>query len=226
MSLGRSGDKNNTPFPQPYPSSQASMEKPVVVLQSRCRQHSPHPVDIMKMKSQRVSSTELSRGLLQKNEQKKNCLPDTHYFPSHVSTDEGCEASEDTTTAPNFTISDNLGSTESAQELRHLIDAMKVEFTRLRNSKQQAEDKAMRLQTELLLQRKKNEELSVLLYAENEHLKAVANTKDKKLEQAVETIHQLENEIQSLKGKKERRKKHTRDRVGSHEKASKNSTIV
>lgn len=130
------------------------MEQPVDVLQSRCRQGSPHPVDVMKMKSQRVSSTEISRGLLRKNEEKKNCLPETRCYPSHYSTDEVCKASDDTS-APNFTISENLSSTESAQELRHLIDAMKIEFMRLRNSKQQAEDKAVRLQNDLLLQQKR-----------------------------------------------------------------------
>ena len=51
-----------------------------------------------------------------------------------------------------------------------------------------------------------------MLRTENEHLKAVANAKDKKLEQAMKTIHQLENEIQTLKIIKERRKKHDRDR--------------
>ena len=200
------------------------MEHQIVTLRSRCRQQSPHPVDIMK------GQVSLSKGIPQKSngdrQVVKICnqiLPDTkqqqqqhHYYSSHISTVDAFEQGNgDHNTMPDFTLSDNLESTESAQELRHLIDAMKSEFLRLRNSKLHAEDRADRLQTDLIQQQQKSEKLSEVLRTENEHLKAVANSKDKKLEQAMKTIHQLENEIQTLKIIKERRKKHDRDRGGS-----------
>ena len=145
-------------------------------------------------------------------------LPDTHHCLPHTSSHEVySEGSEDEDTIPNFTISDTLGSTESAQELRHLIDALKIEFLRLRNSKLQAEDRSARLQTKLIYQQRQMEKSSMALCAENEHLKAVANTRDQDLEQAMKTIHQLEDEVRILKGKKERRKKNACDRVGPHE---------
>ncbi len=200
--------------------SSMPMEHQIVTHRSRCRQQSPHPVDIMK------GQVSLSKGIPQKSngdrQVVKICnqiLPDTkqqqhHYYSSsHISTvDAYEEVIGDHNTIPDFTLSDNLESTESAQELRHLIDAMKSEFLRLRNSKLQAEDRADRLQTDLIQQQQKSEKLSEVLRTENEHLKAVANAKDKKLEQAMKTIHQLENEIQTLKIIKERRKKHDRDR--------------
>ncbi len=152
-------------------------------------------------------------------------LPDTHHCPPHILPHEVCgDGSEDEDTIPNFSISENLGSTEFAQELRHLIDAMKIEFLRLRNSKLQAEDRAARLQTNLIFQRQQMEKSSMALRAENEHLKAIANERDKDLEQAMKTILQLEDEIRILKGKKERRKKKDRDRVGPHEKSLKRNT--
>ena len=188
----------------------------------------------------RASSSEISRRISQEKHDPKFCnharspvtimnsitlLPDTYSCPPHISSHEVCgEGSEDEDTIPNFTISDNLGSTESAQELRHLIDAMKIEFLRLRNSKLQAEDRAARLQTNLIFQQRQMEKSSMALRAENEHLKAVANARDKNLEQAMKTINQLEDEIRILKGKKERRKKNDRDRVGPHEKSLKRNT--
>lgn len=70
--------------------------------------------------------------------------------------------------------------------------------------------------------------MSVLLFAENEHLKVVVNAKDKKLEQALETINHLENKLQTLKGKREREKSIVEIELDlmKHEKTSKNSTIV
>ncbi len=135
-------------------------------------------------------------------------LPNTHQCLPPISSHEVCgEGSEDEDAIPNFTISDTLGSTESAQELRHLIDALKIEFLRLRNSKLQAEDRAARLQTNLIYQQRQMEKSSMELRAENLHLKAVANARDRDLEQAMKTIHQLEDEVRILKGKKRETKK-------------------
>ncbi|KAL3770756.1 hypothetical protein ACHAWU_009663 [Discostella pseudostelligera] len=237
MSFGGSGGQSARPQPSHHNHQRRSPRD------FHVRQQSPHPVDVIRGQQQQqqqaaASVTDIVLMSQQKKDRKTRNTSATTVVTSfnspppppfqqpspNINDSRVISKCESDDTIPNFTLSDNLESTESAQELRHLIDAMKIEFLRLRNAKIQAEDRAVRLQSDLILQQQKSEKMAVLLHTENEHLKAVAKASDKKLEQAMKTIHELHNEIRLLKGKKERRESYDKDRVsGSHEKVAKNN---
>ncbi|KAL7434395.1 hypothetical protein ACHAXH_005154 [Discostella pseudostelligera] len=230
MSFDGSGGQSARPQPPHHDHQRRSPRD------FRVRQQSPHPVDVIRGQQQAaVSAIDIVLMSQKKDRKTRNTSATTvvtSFNPPHPpppfqrspnnNDSRVISKSESDDTIPNFTLSDNLESTESAQELRNLIDAMKIEFLRLRSAKVQAEDRAVRLQSDLILQQQKSEKMSVLLHTENEHLKAVAKASDKKLEKAMKTIHELHNEIRLLKGKKERRKSYDKDRVGSPEKVAKN----
>lgn len=179
-----------------------------VNFRSRCRRQSPHPVDILKGQA----APEISRRPPKQTKEKTICsssaaamhpiIESSTLHPTHQSTHDADDISPCDDGIPDFTISENLESTESAQELRRLLEALKTEFLRLRDSKMQAEDRALRLQTELILQQQKIERIYESVYTQNEQLKNAANASQIKLEHAMDTINRLENEICFLKGKK------------------------
>jgi DNA repair exonuclease SbcCD ATPase subunit len=92
--------------------------------------------------------------------------------------------------APHFTLDGALGSSESAEELRRLIESMETEFRRLRQSKLQAEDKAAKLATELNIQQQMMEKRFESLYMENEQLKSALSVSLTKLACVMEKLNQ------------------------------------
>ena len=129
----------------------------------RIRHMSPHPVDVMKVSAAAAAdATELQQ-------------KDRRILGSP---------------APNFTFDGTLGSSESAEELRRLIEAMETEFRRLRQSKLQAEAKATKLETELFIQQQMMKRGFESLNVENEQLKSALSVSQTKLACVMEKLNQ------------------------------------
>jgi len=149
---------------------------------SRNRQQSPHPADILK------GQTARSSGVMNDSMSKKQTVaPQSSSPPSNGET-------------PIFTISNNLESSESAEELRRLIEAMQNEFQRLRSSKIHAEAQAEKLQTDLKIQQQEMEKHFESLSMENQRLKNDANETKIKMGRIMGKVNQLESENRMLKG--------------------------
>ena len=129
----------------------------------RVRQMSPHPVDMMKGSA--VAAADVTE--LQQKDRRIVGSP-----------------------APHFTLNGALGSSESAEELRRLIESMETEFRRLRQSKLQAEAKAAKLVTELNIQQQMTEKRFESLYMENEQLKSALSVSLTKLACVMEKLNQ------------------------------------
>jgi len=144
----------------------------------RSRQQSPHPVDILRGQAKNDNMMAASTPPL---------IPEWHNFAApHNSSPGGGSSSNNNNnnsdTIPTFSIGNNLSSSESAEELRHLIAAMQNEFQRLRSSKIQAEAKAEKLQTDLSIQQQEMEQHFENLSMENERLKSISNEHQVNLE--------------------------------------------
>lgn len=130
---------------------------------SRVRQMSPHPVDIMKGSA--VAAADVTE--LQQKYRRIVGSP-----------------------APNFTLDGALGSSESAEELRRLIEAMETEFLTLRQSKLQAEAKAAKIVTDLNIQQQMMEKRFESLCMENVQLKSALSVSQTKLACVMEKLNQ------------------------------------
>mmetsp|Transcript_8771 Transcript_8771/g.15853 ORF Transcript_8771/g.15853 Transcript_8771/m.15853 type:complete len:628 (-) Transcript_8771:117-2000(-) len=182
----------------------------------RGRRQSPHPVDILRGQAKNDNMMAASTPPL---------IPEWHNFAPHISSPGGGSSSSNNNnnsdTIPTFSIGNTLSSSESAEELRHLIAAMQNEFQRLRSSKIQAEAKAEKLQTDLSIQRQEmeqhfenlsmeNERLKSIsnehranlenLSSENERLELVANENNANFARVLNKVRLLENENRSLQG--------------------------
>jgi uncharacterized protein (DUF3084 family) len=98
-----------------------------------------------------------------------------------------------------FSISSNLQSSESAEELRQLIEAMQNQFKRLHSAKLHAEAKAEKLQTDLCVQQQEMEKHFESLSMENERLKSEANESDIKIGRLLGKVKQLDSDNKTLK---------------------------
>ena len=155
---------------EPSPFSSSCRETGFVVTSKdkknripRVRQMSPHPVDMMKGSA--VAAADVTE--LQQKDRRIVGSP-----------------------APHFTLDGALGSSESAEELRRLIESMETEFRRLRQSKLQAEAKAAKLATELNIQQQMMEKRFESLYMENEQLKSALSVSLTELACVMEKLNQ------------------------------------
>jgi len=165
----------------------------------RRKQQSPHPADVLKgqaaelkKKHQLRSSPEVSPA----NNRMCSGASVTH----NSSSPNGLPSVDE---IPNLTIRNNIESSETAEELRQLIEAMHTEFQRLRSSKIQAEVKAEQLQTDLSIQQQDGDMIRTAfesLSRENELLKSNANKSQMKLVSVIGKVNQVEDENRMLRG--------------------------
>mmetsp|Transcript_20369 Transcript_20369/g.35015 ORF Transcript_20369/g.35015 Transcript_20369/m.35015 type:complete len:275 (+) Transcript_20369:139-963(+) len=182
------GSSYNALFPmKSHATSQKNLDPEKRALRSRSKQQSPHPADIARGQKQHGS------GAMDNNGTPNN---QTTLNPQNASPN-GTPPNED---IPVFSISNNLESSESAEELRQLIEAMQNEFQRLRTSKMNAEARAEKLQTDLSIQQQQMESHFESLSIENERLKREANEHSIQLDHTKEKVTQLENENRLLRG--------------------------
>ena len=132
----------------------------------RSRQLSPHPADIIKGQA------------------------DSDAAELYENNDSMQDGSSDE--LPNF---DNTLGPSDAMQLQKLIDQMHHEFQRLRTAKIQAEAKAEKLQSDLIIQQQANESLS----KENERLKVAVNESQTILGKLGGKAKQIDSEHKILK---------------------------
>lgn len=183
------------------PSRTNANDEPNVL--QRSRRQSPHPADVAK--GQEAVATELkNKHRLQSIDAMQNANPDkkSERDPMHSQNSTNVP-SDDSGEIPTFAIGNSLESSESAEELQQLIEAMQTEFQRLRFSKLQAEAKAEKLQTDLTNQQQEMERQFESLSTDNERLKTDATESKIKLGRVVGKAKKLEAENDKLRMAKE-----------------------
>lgn len=174
----------------------------------RRKQQSPHPADILKgqaaVKDQLRPLQPPAVSSMMEDSSSDNIMC-KDVTPISSPPENGLSSVDEQ--IPNFTISPNLGSSETAEELRQLIEAMQTEFSRLRFSKVQAEAKAEKLQTDLSIQQQEMETHFESLSMENERLKSNAHKSQLKIGSIIEKVNSLEDENRMLRGKYSKLKK-------------------
>jgi len=162
----------------------------------QARQQSPHPADMLK--GQAAAAAELPK--MEQPTTSYNMPRETAINAQSSSAVGGSSTSSSDDGTPTFSIGNGLQSTESAEELRQLIEAMHTEFQRLRSSKLQAEARAEKLRTDLTLQRQEMEDHFESLAKENERLRGDANGARIELSRLAGEVVLLEDENGYLRG--------------------------